>query len=358
MGTVIMFALAFILAVINRGTAQSRVYNQSRWLLIAASILFGIHNVIQFIGHFRESSPTLAWFVNIFFFTPVIMLYSLGEINLLRSGRDMRRLYIANGALVAVSYILFAVGYATDTLINDDAPWKTTTFAAAFILFVMICRFVWIQHKEMQYITHCLVDNELDERYQALKYTVSSLKLLLVILFVSPWCGMSSSLNLHSAFGFIMFFLVLWYLISFFLYGANMREVIEMDDEIKVAKMNTHEPSDITIPDNVDAIIEQWVQERHFTDPNMSIGQALKQMNIPAAVLNYYLVNRLHITTFRKWIPYLRIEETKRLLLQHPDYKLDAIAPMVGMSNGSALSRSFKAQLGVTPTQWLEQQKS
>jgi len=103
--------------------------------------------------------------------------------------------------------------------------------------------------------------------------------------------------------------------------------------------------------------VEQWVEERHYTNPELTVEQTLKQINISAYELNYYLDSELHINGFRRWIPYLRVEEAKRLLLEKPNYSLDAIAAECGYSSRSTLSRTFKTQEGIAPTEWVVRQK-
>jgi len=101
-------------------------------------------------------------------------------------------------------------------------------------------------------------------------------------------------------------------------------------------------------------IIEHWVHKRHFTNPELTIEQTLNEMGILPHELNYYLDTVLHIRGFRRWIPYLRIEEAKRLLTINPNYTLEAIADMCGYSNRSTLSRSFKTLEGISPSEWVK----
>ena len=76
-------------------------------------------------------------------------------------------------------------------------------------------------------------------------------------------------------------------------------------------------------------------------------------MGISTTSLNYYLEQHTTVGNYRKWLPYLRIEEAKRIILEHPDYSFEAIANQCGYANSSNFSRAFKAQEGMTPGQWL-----
>jgi len=105
-------------------------------------------------------------------------------------------------------------------------------------------------------------------------------------------------------------------------------------------------------------VVEQWVAERYYTDPDLTVEQTLAQMGISVSELNYYLFSVLHVNGFRRWIPFLRIEEAKRLLIEKPFYTFDAIAVECGYSNRSTFSRSFKTQEGISPSEWLKRAKT
>jgi len=100
--------------------------------------------------------------------------------------------------------------------------------------------------------------------------------------------------------------------------------------------------------------IEQWVAEKHYSDSQLTISDALRQMDVTDSALNYYLEQQAANQGYRQWISTLRIEEAKRLLRQHPDYSLEAIAKECGYACNSSLTRAFKTQVGMPPMEWLK----
>jgi len=104
--------------------------------------------------------------------------------------------------------------------------------------------------------------------------------------------------------------------------------------------------------------IEQWVEERRYTDPNLTLKAALRQMDIKEQRLNLYLEYYTDQSNYRQWLPFLRVEEAKRQLLLHPDHSLQNIANETGYSSSSTLSRAFKSREGLTPMEWLRKQES
>lgn len=108
----------------------------------------------------------------------------------------------------------------------------------------------------------------------------------------------------------------------------------------------------------LERIVDAWLQKRLYVNPDICINQVLSELYISSFALSNYIENVKGISGgFRKWIQYLRIEEAKRLILSNPNVTLDSIAEQVGMSNGSALARAFKAQTKMTPSEWIRLQK-
>lgn len=359
MGAASMIVIAFIIALVNRGGGRSAVYERSRWLVSAATMLLGIHNLIQFFGHFREESNTLCWTINLAFYVIITPLYNAGELNLLRAGNNMKGRYLRYAIFIIICYVIFAVGYFTDTLVNDEAPWKTATFIVAVCYFLGVVELSRTLLHDMKVVSTRLNDDELEERHQALRYTASSMHWVIITSLATPWVGMSTSFLLNSIFGLVVFGMLIWFIVEFLLYGSNMTELIEVSDEITEAVMKEEESrSEQEMQQDSFATaqqrIEQWVSQRHYTNPNVTISSALNEMDISVTALNFYLEQNTIVSNYRKWLPYLRIEEAKRIMLEHPEYSLDAVASECGYANKSSLSHAFKAQEGVTPLVWMK----
>lgn len=363
MGAASMTMFALIIALVNRGRVRSSVYEHSRWLICAATLLLGIHNIIQFLGHYREESYTLCWTINLAFYVIITPLYNAGELNLLRAGSNMKARYMRNSIFMLVCFTIFIIGYFTDTLTNDEAPWKTATFAVAVCYFLKVVELSRILLHDMKVVGIRLADEDLEDRHQVLRYTATSMHWVILFSLATPWVGMSTSFVLNSFFGLIMFVLLMWFIYQFVQYGNNMAELIGVTDEITEAVMIEEESQSQqeAHQDNfalAQQRIEQWVSERNYTNPNVSISSALKEMGISAIALNYYLEQNTFVENYRKWLPYLRVEEAKRYMLEHPSHGLDAVAEACGYANKSSLSHAFKTQVGMTPAAWASAQRA
>ena len=318
LGALPMFAAAVCLLVFNRAGQQSAVYNRSRRLITAATLILGLQFATQFIGHLREQSPTLCWTVNMTAFVIATPLYNMAELNLLRAGHNMRERYRSNAIFAALCYAILAIGYFTDTLVNDQQPWLTATFVVAILYFVKLLELSWTLGREMRVTDTRLTDEELAQRHDALRFTARVMNwIILFSLFslFSPWVGMSPSLMINSLYGVVIFLLLLLFIGLLIVYGWNMAECMKVDNEIAEA-VKTEAATENALTRQR---IEQWVSERRFTDPDTTITSALEAMGVSATALNFYLEQHTAVDNYRQWLPYLRIEEAKRIMQEHPE---------------------------------------
>lgn len=357
LGAAAMIALAFTLAFVNRGKIQSRVYNHARWLFFSGCLLLGLHNLIQYFGHFREQSATLAWIVNLMFFVFIIHCFNIGTIYLLRAGRQMKTLIKRAVIFMIFSIVLFGYGLATNSLINDEKPLSTVTFLIAISLFCNILEISYVLHREIRKTDISLTDNELQGRHETLRYTARAIYCAVLMSLFSPWIGMSNSLILNATYGLVVFGILSWFTGQFCRYGNDMDEVIEVNDEIQEAAIIEMEPYNFFSADATDKKVTQWLEERHYTNPNIIIGTALHQMGITATALNTYIQNNTQASCFRKWLPILRIEEAKRQMLSHPELSIQTIAEDSGFANLANFTKAFKMQEGISPIEWLNKMK-
>ena len=124
MGAFTMFALSILLAFVNRGKTQLKVYNQARWLIFTGCLLLCIFNLVQFLGNFREQSITLSWAITTMFLVAIIPPIFLGNLFLLRAGHDMKPHVWRSVIFVAFCYGLFF--YGLTNAICSSTMWSHT----------------------------------------------------------------------------------------------------------------------------------------------------------------------------------------------------------------------------------------
>lgn len=369
-GASVMVILSLVVAFAGRSKPSVCAYDSARRLLVAGTMVLGIHNVVQFVGHFRECSAGTAWVVNILFFCITCPFYNLAEMHLLQMRRHAEPMKWLTFCSVLLVFAICGAGHATGTLINDSLPaWSLTSAAAAVITLTLLIQDYYICRaffSEPENIT----GTERRERAMALRYTAPSMKLLMVSALLTPWSGMFSNLAFHSLFGLFMFVAMVWHLANFVLCGRSLTGSVGDDaDNNAAASVKPHfsvadeaeEQEKIVAEDTplelITTRVERWIGEKHYVDPDLKIETALRQLNLSLPKLNFYLENVARVKGYRQWISMLRIEHAKAMMMENPNYTLDAIAGMCGFANRRSLTNVFKMQVGMSPSQWMEQER-
>ena len=63
-------------------------------------------------------------------------------------------------------------------------------------------------------------------------------------------------------------------------------------------------------------------------------------------------INAEYGCSFYQWVNGLRIEEAKRMKIEHPEQPTQEIAQHCGFSSTRAFYRSFSRETGMTPREW------
>lgn len=369
-GASALVIVALVVAFAGRSRRSVPAYDRARRLLVAGTMVLGIHNVVQFMGHFREYSVATAWVVNLMFFCVTCPFYNLAEMHLLHMRRHAGPMKWLTFCSVFLVFVICGAGYATGTLINDVHPaWSLTSAAAAVITLTLLVQDYYICRafsSEPENIT----EPERNVRAMALRYTAPSMKFLMASALLTPWSGMFSSLAFHALFGLFMFVAMVWHLANFVLCGRSLAGSVGDDAENNTAASvkpqfpaagEAEEPEKTVAGDTplelITTKVERWIEEKHYVDPDLKIETALRQMNLSLPKLNFYLENVARVKGYRQWISMLRIEHAKAMMKENPNYTLDAIAGMCGFANRRSLTNVFKAQVGMSPSQWMEQER-
>lgn len=353
MGVTTMITSALLLAFTNRGRISSGVYSRSRILMIISTVLLGTLMLGQFVGHFRERSQCLSWAISLLVLSVALTSIGLGQMNLLRAGHKMKLPVLKVITFILSCYVITIIGYYTGYLINDDAPWKSATAIVALLFTLKLVRMMRIIFLDTKKVRVTLNDEELEMRQRVLKYTSVSATWVLALSLISPWIGLVSYPFVHTLHGFVMFGLMTWYVASFIIYGNKMDEVISLEDEIR----ETLETKDPETPDSkeddqlIAEKVEAWIASKAFSDPSISIDLVSKNMGLTPGTLSRFLSDHYDIK-YRNWISHLRIEYAKELMVQNPNYSIQAISDLCGFKDRTAFQRTFAQYVGMPPRQW------
>lgn len=192
----IMFMLAFF-AVASRFFVQNRnrLYEQSRWMVVAALLLFGVHYMMQMLFGWRAEGDDIGTLFNILFYMPCALLLANSQLNILMGGRRRWRCLLVG----VLCYALAIVVIGTGVIINGSLHIGWMLYLADAINMAMLIYYIWLPYKELHKVQHRL-DSELGYSIETYAHTMRvGVMMLCSFVALSPWFILS--MTLLSVFG-------------------------------------------------------------------------------------------------------------------------------------------------------------
>ena len=104
----------------------------------------------------------------------------------------------------------------------------------------------------------------------------------------------------------------------------------------------------------LEAALDTWLDDKGWRVPVRTVGEAAERLGTDTGTLYAYFRDRVGID-FRTWRNRLRLEDAKRMLLEHPEMEAAEAGRRAGFSNRSNFARQFLAYTGCTPARWREE---
>lgn len=116
---------------------------------------------------------------------------------------------------------------------------------------------------------------------------------------------------------------------------------IEKNDET-----DTQQPK--SDPNSIDNIVNEWTRrdDKPYLKESITITQVAEEMGLNARLLSNY-INNVKGRNFNSWINYLKVQETKVVLLADRTLPLSDIAYRMGFADLASMSRIFKQMEGM-----------
>ena len=135
-----------------------RVYNLSRWLMVAGIGLIALQFLLQYTLHIRQTGVTQGVAVNLVFFMLSSWLVSLAVLNLQRRGhvRVRERFFGLGCWAVAVGILGCGTLAEGGHLLSDTPTMRTAEYGAAIVFALMQTYHTWLHWHEFRNIRHAL----------------------------------------------------------------------------------------------------------------------------------------------------------------------------------------------------------
>ena len=101
----------------------------------------------------------------------------------------------------------------------------------------------------------------------------------------------------------------------------------------------------------LETALDAWLKDKGWRVPVRTLGEAAERLGTDTGTLHAYFRDRIGMD-FRTWRNRLRLEDAKRMLLEHPEMEAAEAGRRAGFSNRSNFARQFLAYTGMTPMEW------
>lgn len=118
----------------------------------------------------------------------------------------------------------------------------------------------------------------------------------------------------------------------------------EKDDETDIQQPKSD-------PNSIDNIVKEWTRrdDKPYLKESITITQVAEEMGLNARLLSNY-INNVKGRNFNSWINFLKVQETKVVLLADRTLPLSDIAYRMGFADLASMSRIFKQMEGIPPS--------
>lgn len=305
--------------------------------------------LLQYIFGFRQTGITQAVMLNLVMQVPVSALLALSILNLQRQGRvGGVPLWIGVPTWLIVVTIVGIALLTDDGTQDGDSPyliWAEMVASGVFCLMqVYYAKNIISELKRMKQMLNDYFDYQQDGLLRWMQICIVAMTVIALTapfcIFLPPqWLIVFVSLVLGSI-SYLWFCFVRYVMTSA---ASRMRE----------AEGSEKGEGDIKDKGNerIGQAVEQWISNGCHLRNGIRRDDAAKEMGVPSRQLSAW-VKASGYDSYSKWITALRIEEAKRLLSEHPDWSIEAIADQCGISR-THFYKVFKDETNLLPAEFL-----
>ena len=236
------------------------------------------------------------------------------------------------GVLLVLPAILISV---LDTVLHEDLR------ALMIVYPLLIAGVLWSQIREYR--------AKMEENYSSLENSALPwLRIYLTIMFIMGLSYFYISFTYHPTRLFTQQWLVLVLLVYNTAQIALRRKPwVEAPMEEPVG-----EAEEDAIRRQCREKLEAWMaNEKPYLNPEFRLVDLMRILPMNRTYLSQF-INVEYGCNFYQYVTNYRIEESKRLMRENPEWKLQEIAEKSGFSSATMFSRVFMREIGQTPTEW------
>ncbi len=337
----------------------SRNYETSRWLLFTSMLIYTIHYALQILFGFRAHGEDLGSLINILFYSPTVYLISYSSLCMAGIRQCKKTFFLICITSILLLSICFTVGWLTYGSLH--MPYALYAMGAIFVISTLVL--IIYPVRKIGNARRKVEDETGGDISLYNLYMHTATVMLYAIAALMPFVIFSTTALVFL--GPVYFLILTFYILSFVALGFNIAPIGNVIDEKSDVDADFPAETDyenmvaFQLSDeqklSISSPLTQWQEARGYSAPNINSTTLALQLNVPKHLLVQYLREQ-EGKTFRVWLSDLRIEEAKRILIEHPNYDNESIATACGFASRTWLQNRFKAVTGMTPAEWRKKQ--
>lgn len=348
--TTALLALTVALQVPRRAK-RNKIFGRARWLMAGGLALISLQFLLQYIGGYRQMGLTQGVFWNLIFFMPCTISINLAILYVQQKGRIDRWDWNIGGVLYLIALALLVITAIADGIPfeQESKPLRIAEYIGSGLYLLMQGHYFFLLYRGYQRMKHAVDEYYDRERNDLLGWMGRSVTMLAAITLFVPFAIFQEGW-MHTVFA-CAFFCIIYYCAScFHSYGISQ-------DQQRVEEAEQSHESDETEPiiseadrQRVEKAATVWAAAGRYRLPNQTLSTVASDMDVQRYMLKAWL-QQTKYGKLSNWLNYLRTEEAQRIMTEHPDWSLDAVAEHCGLSL-SSFHRVFHQQTGMTPAKF------
>lgn len=358
----VMGLLTMVLAVLPRRVARQKVADKARWLMAASTLLLALQFALQYKLRLRDMGVTQAVMLNLPFFIMVSILLSVALLYLQRGGHIHYYEWLVGGVTWATTMVLLIGAKLIDgqPLLSESPELRTAAAIGGVLYALMQGYYAWLTLHEMWRLRKSVASYYDRSMSDMLNWMERSVCLLALIALLVPLIIFMRG-KLLGLFALIAFAAVFYLVICFLCYlvsnDQRLVEIAETQDRPSTSDEKDSTPaSSETDRDasfaHIASAVEEWTAGGGHLQQELNIQTVADEMHVQRPQLTAWL-KTTEWEVFATWLTYLRIEEAKKVLKEHPDWSNDYVAQHCGFSSRTYFQKKFKEMVGIPPGEFI-----
>ena len=342
----LMTLLALKLFLLPKSAIASAIVRKSRLFLFIGTSLLAIQFLLQYVLGWRAREITYAIMLNLAFFIPCSVFFSLAVLYLQRHGHvNFIEKYIG------VPVWCLAMAIMTIGIVLGNLLWAEII---ASVLYAAVQLYYTIREMHnMRHLRETLAnyyDGDMDHVLGWMQWSIILLTLMAVMVPIIIF-GHGPLLAVFA----LLFFFGIFYLVdSFCLFVVSNTPAKVVEAETEQAQTEAEE-SEVHVSDDsmhrVDLAVKAWIAKRGHLKAGLNMPNAAEEIGVPRYLLSSWLKQKG--VRYNDWLTEMRIDEAKRVLRDHPEWSNETVSQHCGFNDRTYFQRKFKEITGTTPHDFL-----